>query len=405
MRELQTSDEERILTRFGLACFYYATNGIDQEVSLRVFRGQTLQWRFANNWVSAADECTWYGISCNQQGQVQVLDMGNQDQVSSRFQGNRLSGYIPPEGLYYIRNSLRSLILMNNPTIAQSPAIDPYLGGLVNLELLLVSETGFRGSNGIPTVIGQLTRLRSLSASATNYTGTLRDAAFPTSLQFLDISSNDFSGSTIPRRVTQMPNLQLLWMHYCNLAESNLNFLTGMSGRNTLQFLWLDGNDIRGTLPGDFLSTRFPALQSLSLTETLMSGPLPEALNPQSLSLSQFLIYENAFTGGIPNSYGQIRSLAEFQFEFNLFDVPIPSNSALCDLGVTRFALSGDCCICPSPTCCSPCALDTSSDFSGSVCPYEAPVNGNSVYVPRLCIETNGAAPACAVLRETSRRR
>ena len=375
-RNGETVSDSRILQRFGLASIYYATNAVNQSVAFEAFRGRVLSWTNENNWVTAADECTWFGIVCDSAtSNIISIDFGNQD-GQQVFQGNRLSGFFPAEGIHYVRNTLRALILIKNPTIAESPGIDPFLGSLSQLEVLLISETGFRGSNGLPTVFGQLPALRTIAAADTLYTGQVSSAAIPQSIEFLDIQNNGFDGSTIPRAVTARASLESLFLGFSNFAEPNLNFFSNMASRSILRFLWLDGNDIRGTLP-QFFFRDFPALISFSVTETLLTGSLPAAVNPASLSLEQLFVFENAFTGAIPPSYANL-PLNIFQFEFNLFDTALGS-SGLCELGINEFALTGDCCICPSPSCCFPCAPP-----NNATCAYDVGLTDR--YIPRACL-------------------
>jgi hypothetical protein len=48
--------------RYGLAVFYYATNGAS--------------WTNKSNWMSSASECTWYGVTCGTDGSVTNLKLG-----------------------------------------------------------------------------------------------------------------------------------------------------------------------------------------------------------------------------------------------------------------------------------------------------------------------------------------
>jgi hypothetical protein len=48
--------------RYALATMYYSTNGDD--------------WRNNQEWLSAAPECDWYKITCNEDGQVVAINLG-----------------------------------------------------------------------------------------------------------------------------------------------------------------------------------------------------------------------------------------------------------------------------------------------------------------------------------------
>lgn len=57
------TDSESTVTRFALATFYYSTNGEN--------------WTDSTNWISStASQCTWYGITCNDDGDVDAFQLG-----------------------------------------------------------------------------------------------------------------------------------------------------------------------------------------------------------------------------------------------------------------------------------------------------------------------------------------
>ena len=57
------TESESTITRFALATFYYSTNGEN--------------WTDSTNWISATEsQCTWYGITCNDDGNVDAFQLG-----------------------------------------------------------------------------------------------------------------------------------------------------------------------------------------------------------------------------------------------------------------------------------------------------------------------------------------
>ena len=57
------TDSESTVARFALATFYYSTNGEN--------------WTDSTNWISSTEsQCTWFGITCDDDGNVGALQLG-----------------------------------------------------------------------------------------------------------------------------------------------------------------------------------------------------------------------------------------------------------------------------------------------------------------------------------------
>jgi hypothetical protein len=129
-------------------------------------------------------------------------------------------------------------------------------------ETLFYAYTFFE-YNGIPTFIGALTNLVEYDCSSTLYFGELRGEIFTnlTLLEYLAIGDNSYN-TTIPTEIADLPNLQYLYLHRCDL-HGDLEFLPTMK---SLQEFWIDKNErIEGTIPtdigqlsglGEYMSTR-----------------------------------------------------------------------------------------------------------------------------------------------------
>ena len=64
-------NSSRLVQRYALASVYHATFAVatpytDAEFGFNVVLG----WNNATSWLSSIDECLWYGIDCNGNGQV-----------------------------------------------------------------------------------------------------------------------------------------------------------------------------------------------------------------------------------------------------------------------------------------------------------------------------------------------
>ena len=110
-----------------------------------------------NNWLSDAPLSAWSGVTANEQGRVERLDLAP----------HRLAGPIPPE-LGQL-NSLRSLYLFFNES---SGPIPPELGLLTNLVRLGLIGTERGGLSGpIPPEFGRLINLKKLSLNNNRLSG------------------------------------------------------------------------------------------------------------------------------------------------------------------------------------------------------------------------------------------
>jgi hypothetical protein len=103
----ETLNENTLLMRYVMTTFYFSLGGP--------------KWRRDDNWLSAADssECTWYGVSCNDQGVISEISLPH----------NNLMGSLP-EDLYFV-SSLATLSISQNVvtgTVPASLALLPNLG-------------------------------------------------------------------------------------------------------------------------------------------------------------------------------------------------------------------------------------------------------------------------------------
>jgi hypothetical protein len=71
---------------YALACIYFATNGIGNQVLDILEIPNTIPTWITNDWLSS-DYCSWFGITCNAEGSVSEIDLSD----------NYLYGSWPPE--------------------------------------------------------------------------------------------------------------------------------------------------------------------------------------------------------------------------------------------------------------------------------------------------------------------
>nr|GMD64763.1 receptor-like protein EIX1 [Ipomoea batatas] len=283
-----------------------------------------------SSWVDGDDCCTkWGGVVCNNvTGRVTALHLAN---LSS---GGELSPC-----LLELRQ-LSHLDLSGNDF--EGIPIPGFLGSLLNLEYLDLSEAGFQGI--IPHQLGNLTRLHTLRISGWG----LKDDSLEwlsslSNLQQLDLSSVDLSKALNWVEVTSaLPSLNHLLLSGCNLANissslhhnnySSLLVLDLSSNKfnyfvpkwifslNTLVSLDLSYNKFLGPLPGPW---NFSSLENLDISYNHISGSLPMIFGGNKLQ--NLVLSGNQFSGAVPTSIGRMERLRYLDLSENDFSSSIPS--------------------------------------------------------------------------------
>ncbi|KAF8716822.1 hypothetical protein HU200_025919 [Digitaria exilis] len=187
-------------------------------------------------------------------------------------------------------SALTYLDLSSNPNLGGP--LTPNIGNLKQLTNLILSGCSFTGN--IPSEIGNLSQLT-----------------------FLALNSNKFTGG-IP------PTLGLL---------SNLN--------------WLDMsvNQLSGQIPVSPGLNQLVQAQHFHFSENQLAGPMSESLFNGSMNLIHAIFDHNNFTGPIPASLGQVKSLQIIRLDHNKFSGSVPNSignlSKLVELSIATNLLNG----------------------------------------------------------------
>lgn len=377
----QSYDEDRIRQRYGLAVFYYSTDGD--------------KWTKKDRWLSEFDECTWFTASddspCNGQD-FSHLVLGS----------NKIQGTLPVE-LVLLQNNLESISI--GGTITGS--LPSEYGDLRKLRTLQIHGTSIQGS--LSTNLKNLNLLETLDLGKNRLSGSLPPALFSSmaKLQVLDLSNNRFTGS-LPTQVGSMTGLKELNLRENFLAGSipfeigeitkleslildsnefvsmprNLGFLrmlrvlsirdNALSGTipgevgllTKLTALYLDRNKLRWTIPaqlGDLTDLK----DGLGLSDNSLVGEIPSELG-RLYSLQNLLLGNNKLRGTIPATLGSINQLHTLRLEGNNLSGAMPS--AVCSRFSRDFStFYADCSEVDCP-CCNFCCSDSSSQCT---CPFE----------------------------------
>ena len=328
----ETVSDQRILQRYALAVFYYATGGPDS-------------WE-ANSWLTG-DECSgqyWTGISCDYGGQVRAMAFGKIFLLflSSkleicvhlltfhhrlRFQDNfGLAGFVPPE--IGVLTKLENLILKNHPslggkiptTIGQLSVLgqlglyDNALTGGIPNELYRATRLNYinlqnnRLEGGLSISIEKLTNLEKIILFNNYFTGGLPFPQFGgTKLKFLGVSNNGFSG-TLPDSVSTMSQLEYLYLdgnEFDGLLPNDLGRMTNLS-KFELGSFFLTVLCLPHLIPSLFFY-----VESLNLNDNKFSGTIPTVIGGLR-SLEYLSIQSNGLVGQIPSEIGFLTNLREY---------------------------------------------------------------------------------------------
>lgn len=220
-----------------------------------------------------------------------------------------------------------------------------------------IEDTHFE-ADGIPSYIGKLTDLRILDVANTNFIGDLKGEVFQdlTSLIYLDIGGITFN-STIPEKITKLPNLKALYAYDGGLKGELEDILPNF--KEHIFELWLDNNAISGTIPPEI--GNLSSLASLSLSDNAITGSIPTEMGKLT-HMQQMWLYANWMEGTVPAELGKMTELKILGIEDNnLEEETIPAE--ICKLPLIAFGADNcetDAAKCACCTCCkAPCPVAT----------------------------------------------
>lgn len=223
-----------------------------------------------------------------------------------------------------------------------------------NLEYLDLSSNNI--STPIPNFGGSCPKLKHLDLSSNKFVGKIEDNALVgcTSLSFLNVSNNEFSGGFPP--LPSSSSMEYLYLgsnkfqglipesfagDFCsNLVELDVSFNnfsgmipTGFDSCNLLEIFDVSNNNFSGDLPVDML-LKMGNLKKLNLAFNHFKGALPDTFSMLK-SLESLDLSSNNITGKIPpgicqNPEGKPSNLKELYLQNNEFAGPIPPTIGNC---------------------------------------------------------------------------
>ncbi|KAG7013910.1 Receptor-like protein 12, partial [Cucurbita argyrosperma subsp. argyrosperma] len=261
-------------------------------------------------WNQTKDCCSWDGVKCDEEGEGHVVGLD--------LSCSRLLGVLHPNSSLFSLSHLQTLNLSRNSILSE---FSPSFGTFKDLRALDLSWSYLIGD--VPIEISYLSKLVSLDLSG-NYLSfsdivmnqllhnltNLRDLAL--SHVFLhDIKPTSFINISL--------SLASLSLSSCGLRG---NFPPYIFSLPNLRVLQLDCNyELKGRLPTSNLSE---SLEILSLSSTNFSGEIPYSIGNAKSLISLHLSFSK-FTGGLPKSIGNLTQLTNIDLSVNKFNGQLPN--------------------------------------------------------------------------------
>jgi len=319
---------DRIIQRYVLATIWYSTYKVDNPYTKK----PTPAWTDTEGWLTTYHECNWYGVYCTPDNEV--------DRISLNYNG--LTGRFPQE-VRLLADTLIHLDLSGNSVYNHGEQLS-WLEDLTQLTQLEVHFCNFDWA-GIPPYLSSLTNLEILDISYTLFHGTLDGKIFENfdKLWLLEMGGNIYN-SPMPAEITSLPELEYLYAEYTDLTGD----LSTFDAMNAVVEVWLDDNQITGTMPtsiGDLLT-----LESISMSQNQIAGAIPSSIG-NLVNLQQMWLFGNQLTGYVPDELKQLTNLHTLHLEDNNLEGTIASD--MCLPFLTTFVT--DCVNRVSCSCCTNC--------------------------------------------------
>ena len=281
----------------------------EKESLIKIFKELGgAEWRNENDsWLANDTEhCDWYGVTCDQRGQVVELDLTR----------NNLAGTMNASQFFAPLNKLKVLILTGNKLEGMIDFNSFY--PLTSLKHVDLSHNELSGD--VDVLLAPA--LQSLNLSGNNFASMVffKFRASQNTFEKLDLTKNDIRQDVSRILENTPPSLKELV-----LVENHVygHLPTPLPVLVHLERFIIRSNHMTGQIPE--LSQSFQKLEELDLSHQShnntggLSGPIPDLPEIIALDLSR-----NRLTGAIPPSIGNLPRLKKFVVSNNMLSGGIP---------------------------------------------------------------------------------
>ncbi|XP_038905199.1 MDIS1-interacting receptor like kinase 2-like [Benincasa hispida] len=266
---------------------------------------------------SVLNPCQWKGIICNNEGNVNEIDLA--------YTG--LTGTL--EKLNF--SCFSSLIILDLKVNKLSGLIPSSIGVLSKLQYLDLSTNCFNST--IPLSLANLTQLLELDLSRNFITGSLDSRLFPDGFSNSNIGLKSLKNfllqdtllqGKVPEEIGNVKSLNLIAFDRSQFSGEIPQSIGNLSNLNVLR---LNVNYFYGEIPKSIGDLR--NLTDLRLFINDLSGEVPQNLGYVS-SLTVVHFAQNFFHGNLPPEICKGGKLVNFSTAHNRFSGPIPSSLKNC---------------------------------------------------------------------------
>ncbi|XP_050205204.1 protein BRASSINOSTEROID INSENSITIVE 1 [Mercurialis annua] len=374
---------------FSFNFFFFVSLQLQDAQNLISFKNALPNPSVLQNWLPNQNPCGFSGVKCQETNRVSSVDL-SQFSLSTEFRtvaaflltldkleslslkSANLSGFVSLPSGSKCNSVLSSLDLSQNGLSGSLSDLDGLLsfcpelkflnvstnlldfsvkqkssgGGLkLSLESLDLSYNKISGSNVVDFILsGGCNELKYLSLKGNKVSGDF-DVSFCKNLEFLDVSSNNFSVS-IPSfgDCLALEHLDIS----SNKFSGDLADAIGLCGKlkllnasanefsgpvpvlpgGVLQYVYLGGNHFHGEIPLHLVDS-CPGLVGLDLSSNNLSGSVPSSFSACT-SLEIFDISVNKFSGELPiDTVLKMSSLKILDFSYNYFVGDLPDSLSM----------------------------------------------------------------------------
>ncbi|KAL2529387.1 disease resistance family protein/LRR family protein [Forsythia ovata] len=248
-----------------------------------------------SSWGSEKDKrkcCNWFGVECNEFGQVIKLDL-------NRMSKSQLRGKVSPALL-----ELQHLNFLDLSGFDFGGSqIPKFIGYIKNLTDLYLVNSNFTGN--VPCQLGNLTKLQALDNGLR--VKNLEWLSRLSSLTILDLTGVNLNETNWLPQIMKLRLLNSLTLSDCQLHDNTLSaiYFFVNSSFSSLYYLDLSQNYLTSSFTFRWLFNFTRYAYRVDLSRNQLDGPIPDAFG-ELISLHELNLMENMLHGGIPKSLGNL---------------------------------------------------------------------------------------------------